>query len=114
MGRSSRSRSVQTPSKKSSLIRQYAGPGELSRQQKLFALPVYLPHLKTEGVLEPSPICSPSVTDMEVTRNWKTPDERGEKKMSNQQFKTLLVCYLPLILDYMHREPDLPLKEHAA
>lgn len=49
-----------------------------------------------------------SDTQLENSR-WK-----GKKEKSNQQFKTLLVCYLPLILDYMHREPDLPLKEHAA
>lgn len=41
---------------------------------------------------------------------------KGEKKKQKKrltQFKTLFGM-LPFFFYYMHREPDLPLKEHAA
>lgn len=67
--------------------------------------------------LEPSTVCSPPVTDTEVTHNWKMPDERKkkQKKRSIQQFKTFFWYGTCLSFFYdMHREPDLSLKEHAA
>lgn len=62
-----------------------AGLGELSIPEELFALPKYL-HIREE----PRTVCSPPVTDTEVTHNWKMPDEREKKqnKRSTQQFKT--------------------------
>lgn len=72
---------------------------------------MYLHSMQRAGILEPSPVCSPSVTGME---EHATGEFQVKAKKSNQQVKTLLVYDLPLILDYMHREPDLPLKEHAA
>lgn len=34
--------------------------------------------------LEPSTVCSPPVTDTEVTHNWKMPDERKKNKRKGQ------------------------------
>lgn len=43
---------------------------------------------------------------------WK--EKKKKKKMLTQQFKTFFWYVTCLSFYYMHREPDLPLKEHAA
>lgn len=61
---------------------EHIGPGELSRQEEWFAL-LMCPHRTWTGAIPaPCPAPSPSVTGMEVTQNWETPDERERKVKS--------------------------------
>lgn len=73
---------------------------------------MYLHSLWVVGVVESSLDCSPSVTDMEVIRSWKSSEQKGKR---GQISSLNPFGVLPsLIVDYMHRQSDLPLKEHAA
>lgn len=83
---------------------------------------------KITGIVCPANVCSQSAGTLYCLQSscnrqrsdpqlgnvrWKEKQKTQNNRRLTQQFKTFFGM-LPAFLYYMHREPDLPLKEHAA